>query len=541
MKKLLSLTLAILMMLSVVPLSALSVGAETVTSGITGDCTWKLDGTVLTIAGNGRMANYNNWYSVKPWPDTITEVVIEEGVSHIGDSSFRGCTKIENIIIPKSLKSAGQYAFYNSKIKNVKIEDLTAWCTTDFYYEDYWYDGDQEMLEGGVCYANPLTYAENLILDDKIVTDVKLPEGVTETGNGIFCGYKKLSTLILPESLVVIGNAAFEDCTSLTKVSMQNNVTKILENAFSGCKSLKDLQLSGNLKIVGMRAFMNCKALKNVWFGGDSKSKGEIEYLDVGNYDYSKYIGYKYLVEAIWHYNTCMEHTFDINGVCTFCKSNGKEKTLKKVNKKWYLYENDVRSYKTTLIKYNGKWFYVEKGVWNKNITTMIKYNGKWFYIINGKWNSAVNGVKYYRGKYFYVKNGKWDKTKTGFLKQKKYNRDYYYYIKNGKWDQNTQILKYKGTTYYIKNGIRTTYTGLLKYNGRWAYFKDGKWSKENAIVRYIPKKVKIKKGVYIRSYYLEGYKGELFYVNNGYAQLDFTGKVRVNGKTYNIKNGIVV
>jgi hypothetical protein len=80
-----------------------------------------------------------------------------------------------------------------------------------------------------------------------------------------------------------------------------------------------------------------------------------------------------------------------------------------------------------------------------------------------------------------------------------------------------------------------------MRHNGKWYYLKNGIWSKEKAIVRYKPQKVKIRDGLYIYSYYLADYKGELFYVNNGYAQLSFSGKVTVDGKTYKIKNGIVV
>lgn len=55
MKKLLSFLLSVMLILSVVPMGLFSITASAATSGKTGDCTWSLDGTVLTISGNGAM------------------------------------------------------------------------------------------------------------------------------------------------------------------------------------------------------------------------------------------------------------------------------------------------------------------------------------------------------------------------------------------------------------------------------------------------------------------------------------------------------
>lgn len=626
--------------------SVFCVGAQSVTSGTTGDCTWTLDGSKLTISGQGKMGSNNNLSTTAAWPKDITEVVIEDGVTEIGAGAFSYCQNIESLIIPKSVKSIGSYAFENSKISNLYIEDLiswcgvkvstnyftdtdnaintaenvyingelttelilpdtvteisdyafygfknlktvimsdsiekigksafekclkltdvyvskklrtvgdsafyfcesienvyitdlAAWCQINFYYKPYWYDGDMETLDGGYIYSNPIIYCKNLILNNEIVTELVVPEGLESIGSGIFCGYEKLKKVVFPKSLKTIGDASFKNCTKLTEVIMGNNVTYIGEAAFYNCSSLANIQLSGVLKTVGMYAFLGDESLENVYYSGSIDDKGKIKHLDVGSYDYDIYKGYKYLNDAVWYYNTCYKHEWSENGVCSVC-GNSDSITLKKVNKYWRLYKNGKTSEETTLIKFNGKWFYIEKGVWNKNIDTIVKYRGKWFYVQNGKWNSSVKGLKYYKGKYFYIKNGKWDKTKTGFVTY----RGEKCYVKNGKWVEKTQILNYKGKNYFLKNGKQTTYTGITRINGKWYYIKNGKWSKKKTIVRYVPNRVKIKEGVYVYSYNLVGYKGELFYVNNGYAQLDYTGKVKVDGKIYKIKKGIVV
>lgn len=71
-----------------------------VTSGTTGGCTWTLDGTKLTISGDGVIAD--SYSESLPWKESITEVVIENGVTSIGDGAFRGCTSLTKIDVDSS-------------------------------------------------------------------------------------------------------------------------------------------------------------------------------------------------------------------------------------------------------------------------------------------------------------------------------------------------------------------------------------------------------------------------------------------------------
>lgn len=59
MKKFLSVLLAVLLIISIMPMGLFSITASAATSGKTGNCTWSLDGTVLTISGNGKMQDYS--------------------------------------------------------------------------------------------------------------------------------------------------------------------------------------------------------------------------------------------------------------------------------------------------------------------------------------------------------------------------------------------------------------------------------------------------------------------------------------------------
>jgi hypothetical protein len=90
-------------------------------SGTTGGCTWTLTGTdpnlTLTIAPtdgiSGAMADYvfaNN----TPWSSyrsNITTLIIQEGVTHIGDNAFYDCNLTGTLTIPNSVTTIGVYAF----------------------------------------------------------------------------------------------------------------------------------------------------------------------------------------------------------------------------------------------------------------------------------------------------------------------------------------------------------------------------------------------------------------------------------------------
>lgn len=95
-KKLLSFILSVMLILSVAPMGLFSIPAcaETATNGTTGNCTWTLDGTMIIISGNGDMENY--WYSDSlPWGISITEVIINTGVTSIGDNVLKAAQVLQ--------------------------------------------------------------------------------------------------------------------------------------------------------------------------------------------------------------------------------------------------------------------------------------------------------------------------------------------------------------------------------------------------------------------------------------------------------------
>ncbi|MEI3028784.1 MAG: leucine-rich repeat protein [Ruminococcus sp.] len=180
--------------------------------------TWKLyeDGT-LNISGTGAMKNYGYSNNQSPvyWNTNVKKVVIEDGVTSIGNEAFHLCRNLISITIPKTLKSIGNNAFYDcTSLTSVTIP------------------GNVESIGESAFY-----YCDNL-------TDVTLQDGVKSIGDAAFIWCNNLTNIVLPNSVTSIGYYAFKDCTSLTSIKIPDSVTSIGNDAFKNCSSLKTISLS---------------------------------------------------------------------------------------------------------------------------------------------------------------------------------------------------------------------------------------------------------------------------------------------------------
>ncbi len=187
----------------------------------------------------------------------VTDLVIPDGVTSISSYAFESCKNIKSVTIPDSVTSIGKNAFYDcSNLKEVHISDVAAWCKIDF----------------ADC-ANPLSYAGNLYLNDKLVTDLVIPDGVTEIEN-VFSGCSSLKSITIPDSVTSIGSYAFSGCKNLTSVTIPDSVTSIGGSAFYGCSGLESITIPGSVTSIGGSAFSGCSSLKSVTIPGSVTSIG---------------------------------------------------------------------------------------------------------------------------------------------------------------------------------------------------------------------------------------------------------------------------
>ena len=203
--------------------------------------TWVLtdDGT-LTISGDGKMGNYYGGkdHTDAPWGvywDRVTTVVIEPGVTNIGEWAFWGCSSVTSAMIPDGVTEIGREAFRDcNDLTNVSIPS----GVTSIGYQAF--------------------------RDCSNLTSVAIPEGVTSIGEWAFEGCKSLVSIAIPESVTVISNYTFLGCSGLTSITIPESVTSIGWSAFDGCSSLTSVTIPGSVIRIGDSAFSSCSSLSNV-------------------------------------------------------------------------------------------------------------------------------------------------------------------------------------------------------------------------------------------------------------------------------------
>ena len=235
-------------------------------SGSTGSCTWSTSGTTLTISGSGAMADYTAGSA--PWPDYITKVVINSGVTKVGNYAFYDMPNLTEVQIAGSVTNIGTYAFARSR--QLASVSLTSGLTT--------------LSEGAFANCDSLTtitlpttvttigaYAFN---GDNALTNVETGTAITSIGKYAFADSGIYSALV-PASVTTISDYAFSSCENLVNVVIQNGVTTIGKGAFSYDTSLAKVELPASITTIGDNAFDGCNNMLSFSMGKNVTSLGK--------------------------------------------------------------------------------------------------------------------------------------------------------------------------------------------------------------------------------------------------------------------------
>ena len=289
---------------------------ETTVTGTTGDVTWTLNQTtgILTLSGSGATADYagkGTAANAAPWlvyAEDITKVVIEEGVTALGDRLFYGANKLSEVVFPESsLKSIGvgtfrlcaslkeitlpdsletleRVSFYecknlekvvlggeNSKLTTLKdqtfnrcnkLTEITIPSSvTTFLFsgnngpmssaplETIYYTGTvaqwKALLEGTDSREVKKGTITVYCSDDTYI-DGSLGNGIVYTlDGGMLTLEARLESGEMPDFVSPADLPWAADAESVTKVVIQNDITKIGANAFADCVNIREVVYVG--------------------------------------------------------------------------------------------------------------------------------------------------------------------------------------------------------------------------------------------------------------------------------------------------------
>lgn len=181
---------------------------------------------------------------------SLQSVNLPDSIDSISMNAFRDCSSLESITIPSGCNYVSMGSFNGcTGLEAVHVDSLDAWCHTIF--------GDVE--------ANPLYYAGNLYVDDKLVTDLVIPASVgTLVYDNAFAGIN-VSSITVPATVYTIGTSAFEGSTA-AQIELPQKLQYIDTDAFAN-SGLTSVTLPDSLQMTGWNCFAGCAQLKNVNFG----------------------------------------------------------------------------------------------------------------------------------------------------------------------------------------------------------------------------------------------------------------------------------
>ena len=341
-ERLLACLLTLVMLLALLPATALA--ADPVTGSCGDGLTWTLtqneDGTTytLTISGTGEMEDYT--VGGAPWHvalgaaanrKQITEIVLPNGLTHIGNNAFlqAAVTKVEipNTVVsigtnafwkcntiettlPASVRELGATAFYGTFVVNVDANNPYL-CSEEngkvLYSKDKTtlYQVSQDCA-GDFTIPSTVTTINDFAMNGcaNVTGELVIPDSVQTIGRSAFEG-TGFTSLNLGNSVKEIGVSAFYKCAAMTgDLVIPTSVTTIGANAFIGTGfdgkldfqaqieefpaaifqglNFTSVSFSGSVKSIGDRAFENCKQLATVTFGQGLETVGQYAFYNSG-------------------------------------------------------------------------------------------------------------------------------------------------------------------------------------------------------------------------------------------------------------------
>ena len=213
---------------------------------------------------------------------SLSSITIPESVTSIGNRAFYNCNSLSSITIPESVNSIGSQAFYACYVlTSIIIPESVKSIGSEAFEGTPWLDNQPDGLvyAGLVAYKYKGTMPENSTIEIKDgtlgiagmafsnctgLTSIGFPNSVTNIGDGAFYECQNLTSIIIPNKVTSIGEGTFNGCQNLTSIIIPNKVTSIGEGAFYNCQSLNSIIIPEGVKSIETQTFWNCSSLISI-------------------------------------------------------------------------------------------------------------------------------------------------------------------------------------------------------------------------------------------------------------------------------------
>lgn len=293
---------------------------ETGSCGANVSYTLDTDGT-LTLSGTGAINDYEYETSggSSPFADktAIKKVVINKGITSVGDCLFTNCTGLETVEMGDSVMKIGESAFFGCPLTSADIPAGVTSIEKDAFLKG---TGNFTVAAGNACYR-----AVNGVLFDysgktlvcypggKTDSSYTVPAGTEVIGSMAFAMAENLVTVSIPDSVKSIGEMAFYGCTRLSGMALPDKLTKMEERLFYSCTSLTYVRIPSGVTEIAGSAF-GLTMVSNIEYDGCMDCWNKIT--NYSSSDMSSKL-------------TCLYSTWKSNGDATCLKDGTKTKACR--------------------------------------------------------------------------------------------------------------------------------------------------------------------------------------------------------------------
>ena len=270
------------------------------------------------------------------WCESLTSVTIPERVKTIGGGAFLGCESLKSIYIPSEVTDIGEYPFGSCP----KLEEITVDKDNTVYHSKnncLINTETKQLIAGCKNSVIPTDGSVEVIAESAFegspITTITIPTTVKYIDTYAFAGCMNLTSLTIPDSVEYLGEGIFCECTGLTSITIPEGVKSIGNYAFGGCMNLTSVSIPESVEEIGEEIFSESTEVTAKVYEGSYAEQYCIE----NGYNYSHLCRHNPVPSGNYA-ATCTKTGLKDRTVCSICNEVLNEGSV--IAKKSHTYSN---------------------------------------------------------------------------------------------------------------------------------------------------------------------------------------------------------